>query len=124
VSEEIKPIQTWAVVELMGHIKTAGQVSEESHFGTVLLRLDIPQVNGNPLQGGVQPHTEFYGGSAIYRLTPCTEQVAHLVIQQNTSLPLIAYALPRPQFGQTTLGFREVELDEHFQDEAGEEDTA
>lgn len=117
MTDEIKPIQTWAVVELMGHVKTAGQASEESHFGAVMLRLDIPQVNGS------QPHTEFYGGSAIYRLTPCTEQVARLVIQQNTSLPLVAYALLRPQSGQSTLAFKKVELNERFQDEAGEEDT-
>ena len=96
MADEIKPIQTWAIVELMGHVKTAGQVSEETHFGTVLLRLDIPQIDGN------QAHTEFYGGSAIYRLTPCTEQVACLVIQQNRSLPLVAYALPKPKFGQQT----------------------
>lgn len=88
---EIKPIQTWAIVELMGHVKSAGMVSEETHFGTVLLRLDVPESNGNPAR------TEFYGGSALFRLTPCTEEVARLVLQRSTPAQIVPYALPRPR---------------------------
>jgi hypothetical protein len=94
---EIKPIQTWAIVELMGHVKSAGMVSEETHFGTVLLRLDVPASDGN------QPRTEFYGGSSIYRLTPCTEEVAMLVLKRSTPVQIVPYELPRPKFGQPEL---------------------
>jgi hypothetical protein len=94
---EINPIQTWAVVELMGHVKSAGMVSEETHFGTVMLRLDVPQFDDNPAR------TEFYGGSSIYRLTPCTEEVARIVLERSTPAQIVPYALPRPQFGQHEL---------------------
>lgn len=97
MSDEIKPIQSWCVLELMGHIKTAGQVSEETHFGTVLLRLDVPEINSRPAR------TEFYGGQSIYRITPCDEQVARLVLQQSFQAPIVAYQLPRPKFGQPEL---------------------
>lgn len=111
MSDEVKPIQTWAVVELMGHVKSAGQVNEESHFGTVLLRLDVPEVDGMPAR------TEFYGGTAIYRLTPCDEQVARLVLKQNRQVPVVILELPRPQFGQSSLPFEEDELEEHFSED-------
>ncbi len=95
--DEIEPIKTWAVLELMGHIKTAGQVSEETHFGTVLGRIDIPEV------GDKQAGTFFFGGPSIFRLTPCTEEVARLVLQQNYQAPIVAYQLPKPKFGQSEL---------------------
>lgn len=101
MSDEVKPIQTWAVVELMGHVKSAGQVSEESHFGTVLLRLDVPEI------GNIPARSEFYGGSAIYRLTPCDEQVARLVLKQNRQEPIVVFQLPRPKFGQERMPFGE-----------------
>jgi len=94
MSDEIKVISTWAVVELMGHVKMAGIVSEEPHFGTVLLRLDVPEVDGRPA------HTEFYGGGSIYRVTPCDEQVARMVLAQSHPAPIVQFALPRPQMGQ------------------------
>jgi len=94
MDNEIKPIQAWAVVELMGHVKIAGQVSEETHFGTVLGRLDIPEI------GDKLALTIFFGGSSIFRITPCTEEVARLVLQQNAQAPIVAYQLPRPKFGQ------------------------
>lgn len=34
--------EVWAVVELMGHVKLAGRLTEEEKFGTKMGRLDIP----------------------------------------------------------------------------------
>lgn len=94
---EIKLIETWAIVELMGHVKTAGKVSEEPHFGTVLLRIDIPEHNSK------QAHTEFHGGQAIFRLTPCDEQIARMVLAQTFTPPIVNFALPKPQMGMRGL---------------------
>lgn len=91
---DVKPIQTWAIVEVKGFYKSAGLVSEESHFGTIMCRLDIPESNGNPAR------TEFYGGTSIHRLTPCTEEVARLVLERTTPAQIVPYALPHPQLGQ------------------------
>jgi hypothetical protein len=94
---DIKPIQTWAIVEVKGFYKAAGLVTEESHFGTVMCRLDIPESNGNPAR------TEFIGGTSIHKLTPCTEEVARLVLARTAPAQIVPYALPRPQFGQHEL---------------------
>ena len=61
----------WAIVELMGHRKRAGRVSEVEQFGAALLRIDIP--------AGEDTVTEFYGGGAIYALRPCSEELARRV---------------------------------------------
>ena len=66
----------WAIVELMGHRRRAGRVSEVEQYGARLLRVDIPIAGED---GGV---TEFYGGSAIYGLHPTDEAVARAVAEQ------------------------------------------
>lgn len=37
--------ETWAVVELMGHVRLAGRLSEVERFGGKLARLDVPIEN-------------------------------------------------------------------------------
>jgi hypothetical protein len=59
----------WALLELMGHRQRAGYVKDVEMFGGKLLRIDIPVADDNTV-------TEFYGGSAIYALRPCTEEIA------------------------------------------------
>ena len=67
-----KPIYDgWAILELMGHVRLAGRVTEESHFGVALGRIDIPSADGYT--------TQYFGGSSIYRLTPTTEAIARSV---------------------------------------------
>ncbi len=34
--------EQWAIVELMGHVKIAGRISEEEKFGGKLGRIDVP----------------------------------------------------------------------------------
>lgn len=62
----------WFVVEMMGHRKLAGYVREVTVAGAGLLRVDVPGDEA----AGVQPATQFYPPSAIYCLTPTTEEIA------------------------------------------------
>lgn len=59
----------WCLLELMGHSTLAGLVTEEEHFGTKLGRIDIPTSDTEFL-------TQYFGGSSVYRATPCTEEIA------------------------------------------------
>jgi hypothetical protein len=79
----------WAILELMGHVRLAGRVSEEAHFGTALGRIDIP--NGDTFT------TQYFGGSSIYRLTPTTEEIARSVAAVNQPEPVRPWELPKPQ---------------------------
>jgi hypothetical protein len=53
--------EVWGVVELMGHVRLAGKVSEEEKFGTKMGRIDIPQGEGFI--------TQYFGGNSVYRIT-------------------------------------------------------
>jgi hypothetical protein len=60
----------WAVIELMGHQRIAGRVSEEEIAGAKLLRVDVPQTE----QRGA--FTKYYSAGAVYCITPATEEDA------------------------------------------------
>lgn len=83
--------QQWAVLELMGHRRLAGFVTEEEIAGVGLLRLDVPGVDGEPEQ------TQYYHPNALYCLTPTTEEIAKAVAAYNRPNPVHRYELPAPQ---------------------------
>jgi hypothetical protein len=60
--------EAWAIVELMGRSRVAGRLSRDTQFGTDLLMIDIPFVDGFVRQ--------FLGATSIFRMTICTEEVA------------------------------------------------
>jgi hypothetical protein len=89
VSASAKPeFEGWAIVELMGHRKLAGFVREVTIAGAAMLRLDIPSD---------EPLTQYYGASALYCLTPTTEDLAKKVAQASRPVPVSRYELPEPQ---------------------------
>lgn len=63
----------WASVELMGFVKTVGRISEEEAYGSKLLRVDRPVVTDDGLVEAWV--TTYHGGSAIYRITPLSEDL-------------------------------------------------
>lgn len=76
----------WAIVELLGHRRLAGHVSEVAMFGSAFLRLDVPS---DP------PVTQFYGGSTVYGITPTTEEIARRFATRNRPEPVHTWELPR-----------------------------
>lgn len=91
--------ETWAIVELMGHRKLAGKVSEAIIAGAPLLRIDVPEVPGANGGATVAGFTQFYGAASIYCLTPCSESVARMIAQARREQPIQQYelaALPAP----------------------------
>lgn len=79
-------IETWAVVELMGHIRLAGRITEENHFGSVVGRIDIPQSDGSLV-------TQWFGGASIYRVIPTTEPVAREIALNDKPKPIQVWEL-------------------------------
>lgn len=76
-----QPYEGWAVIELMGHRKTAGMVSQVSQYGVAMIRIDTPGPDGKVVA------SQCYGGAAIYCLTPCTEATARRIIEDEYTLP-------------------------------------
>lgn len=84
------PFEGWAIVELMGHRRLAGYVTEEEHFGTAMLRLDVHGLD----DAKTAAVTQFYGGSSVYCVTPATEEIARGLGERLKPAPVQQYELP------------------------------
>ena len=77
MSEQIKPdFRQWAVVELMGHQRIAGWVTEETIGGCSFIRVDVPKADApadSPLTPENTMFTRHLGSPAIYALNPTTQ---------------------------------------------------
>lgn len=74
----------WAVLELMGHRKLAGKVTEATIGGAGMIRLDIPD---GP--------TQFYSPASVYCLTPVAEETARAFAKTHTPEPVTRWELPQ-----------------------------
>lgn len=79
--------EAWAVIELLGHRRLAGRLSEQRIADATFLRIDIPLNNGENL-------TQFYGPGSIYGITPVSEEVARSVARNNQPQPVHCWELP------------------------------
>jgi hypothetical protein len=79
----------WALVELFGHQKIVGKVSEATLAGGAFLRVDVPAVAEN------KPYTRFYGPGAIYSINPVTEEIALGLLQRYRNEPVSRFELPQ-----------------------------
>jgi len=79
----------WALVELFGHQKIVGLVSEASLAGGAFLRVDVPEFDG------ARAFTRFYGPGAIYSINPVSEQVARDLLCQYRHEPVSRWELPQ-----------------------------
>lgn len=86
MAEATESFQQWAILELMGHVRLAGIVTEEERFGIKMGRIDIPNQDGFT--------TQYFGGSSVYRLTPTTEEIARGVATRNQPTPVHRWELP------------------------------
>ena len=80
---------SWAVLELMGHVRIAGRVTEEERFGAKVGRIDIPTPDGGFV-------TQYFTAGSIYRMTACTEDAARAVALKNQPTPVHRWELPAP----------------------------
>ena len=87
------PFEGWAIVELMGHRRLAGFVTEEEHFGTAMLRLDVHGLDDTARPGV----TQLYGGSSVYCVTPTTEDIARRLGERSAPVPVSRYELEPPK---------------------------
>ena len=74
----------WAKVEVMGHQSHIGYVSTEAYGAAVLFRIDRPAIP----EIAVEPLSVLVGAGSIYRIIPCSEEVAIAAIQKEQRRPL------------------------------------
>lgn len=90
INQDAKPsFNEWALVELFGHQKIVGKVSEATLAGGAFLRVDVPAFDGLPA------FTRFYGSSAIYSINPVTEEIARGLCERYRNEPVSRFELPQ-----------------------------
>ncbi len=77
----------WCILELMGHRKMAGYVREQSLGGAAFVRIDVPG-------DGADVATQLYSPSAVYCITPTTEDLARKLSKANQPAPVTRWELP------------------------------
>lgn len=65
------PLQFWGIVELMGHVKMAGRITEVQIAGSQMLRIEIPT------EAGIV--TQYFPTGSVYRITPSEEKACRSV---------------------------------------------
>ena len=85
MSEE--SFDSWAIVELFGHSKIAGRVTEASIGGCSFLRVDVPETERR------QAFTRMFGNGAIYALNPVSEEVALMAAAEIDAQPVKSWDL-------------------------------
>lgn len=84
----------WAIVEVMGHRRFAGRVTEQVIAGAGFIRIDVPEVNER------QPFAKLFGPTSIYGITPVDEPTARAAATAFAERPFdvwsLQQALPSP----------------------------
>lgn len=119
--------EVWAIVELMGHVRLAGKLTEEEKFGSKMGRLDIPKHEKcccpNADRASVESPTvecvrcngagffttfttQLFGGASVYRITIVTEAVARQVAKQHQPAPVSPWDFPKQLAAPVSVGNR------------------
>jgi hypothetical protein len=113
-TERSNQLDGWAVIEVFGHAKYAGYITTEAYGSAVLFRVDVPaleareRVTKQPgyvggryvpagatvIEGAVTGYTKLLGVSAIFSITPCTEEVVLRVVEEIQARPLMSVDVP------------------------------
>ena len=111
--EQSEKFYCWAVIEVMGHNRYAGHVTEQAIGGCAFVRVDVPAVDGKPA------FTKLLGQGSIFAITPCSEEVARNVAAQSYAKPIEVYSPPIPAIAHERPDDLEGDMDD---DENGDDD--
>lgn len=75
-------LELHAVVELFGHQKMAGKVTEQSIGPSTFVRIDVPETKHQPA------FTRLINPSAIYAINPITEDLVAQMAERIESAPI------------------------------------
>lgn len=88
-SENPSPFNEWAMVELFGHQRIVGRVTEATLAGGAFLRVDVPPFDKAPA------FTRFYSPGSIFSISPITEAVARGLMERYRNEPVSRFELPQ-----------------------------
>lgn len=75
----------WVILELMGHRRLAGYLTEQEIAGKGFLRLQMDEA------------TQFYSPAAVYCITPTSEELARKVAATSRPVPVTRFELAQAE---------------------------
>ena len=103
--EEPNKPALFAVIELFGHARVAGAISEQQFGGASLIRVDVPEITFTQTvwddgKGGyrkdtrtIAAHTRSLGGGSVYAINWCDEETARVAAHAIHDEPLEPYSV-------------------------------
>ena len=78
----VETLDTWGIVELMGHKVLAGHLTERTIAGAAFLHIRVPDGNGG------WKTSKLFGAQAIYCITPTDEATATAMAAKSDAAPV------------------------------------
>lgn len=75
----------WAIVEIFGHQRIAGKLTQQNVGASALFRIDVPETKR------AHAFTRFYSPGAIYSISPVTEEIARMLAEKIDCGPINAW---------------------------------
>lgn len=88
--EENNGFKQWAVLELMGHRRLGGLVTETLIAGSPFIRIDI-HIREFEGESGDKITTQFYSPASVYSIIPVGQAEARAVAAYNRQEPVYPY---------------------------------
>jgi hypothetical protein len=86
-STQTETFKSWGLLELFGHQRLAGELSEQTIGGCHFIRIDVPALDDIPT------YTRYFTQGAIYGMTPMAEATARKLANYLRAVPVNAYEL-------------------------------
>lgn len=97
-------LEQWAIVEIFGHQRIAGRVTEQTIGGCAFVRVDVPACDEIPGHSAAQAFTKLYGQGAIYAITFVDEAAARMTARQLRIQPIDTWQLRQALQDLPTIG--------------------
>lgn len=68
--EVAEKFESWGICEVMGHVRLAGLIREETVFGVAMVRVDVSKTQAR------EGYTRYFGAASLYGITPTSEETA------------------------------------------------
>lgn len=111
IDKNQETIETWAYIEIMGHNRIAGRLSERKVGIQVMLQVDVPK----PDEGF--SHTELFSPSSIFSIKPTTEEWCRKFVGARVNYDVLPYIPVTMQLKESFKLPSQEELKEQFQAE-------
>lgn len=89
MKDQSEKFEAWAIIELMGHQRIAGRVSEMTLGSNSMLRVDVPETDQQP------EFSRIFNPSALYAINPVTEEFARMTAEKIIAKPVMEWDMQR-----------------------------